>query len=411
MLSEKYITSKNWSYHGLNDRSGAAKGAWWHTTLIFWCGCHRDQNGSAAYGRTDDLWLRRELTGDLKKDKIPGLGERTIKLLHAQGIHNTFQLLGDFFMQLNGPVNSLSELKRLGSAYLARLQDLQSPLSYRQTLVAALLLKVSHGFRIPGEQQEMVSSTKMTQDKWARFRRQVKFVEGKRRFWLTGQLQSDFEFIGAKTAENLMRGGMRNSFQLLGKYLQGLGAPDHAEAFKTFLGRQGPGVQTSALVAQVQEIVKTGFVVLQLAPDPFLEGQRLDFSEVMEEDKEPQDICTFDGVKKRRSEPGVSPSRRKEASLEGKKRNSITIMCVIVMLMLLAYVFVRRTPAYAFHATCLYREHSKAPALCVKACALLNPDPNSPPIVIGGPLREYMYFYGPTFLLPYSFSSVVSSAL
>eukprot|EP00808_Paulinella_micropora_P025096 g81093.t1 len=296
-------------------------------------------------------WLSASLTGDLKE--VPGLGDETVERLRRENIANTFQLLGDFLMQIEEPAKTPQQLQTLAPSFKKRLTELNSPPQYRVAVADAMMMKVCSGFKLPaGVQVERVSSTKMSQEKWDEFNKLLKDVPGQmgKQYWLTGDLTQDFAFIGEKTAKNLAKSEVTSSFKLVGKYLKciDLENPEKAGAdFKEFLGKQGQGIQSSAIVAQVQQVVDRGLAVYQPVTAD-IKGRNL--SAELE-----NEAMTGDHLKQRQAgaEPTITKkppqssvsdavAAKKQPQTSASDSNTTLIMAGIVFVLLMVYLFLRR---------------------------------------------------------------------
>lgn len=218
------------------------------------------------------LWCSSKLTGDL--NEVPGVGKATIEKLVKEGIHNTWQLIGDMLKHVDGEFTDEKSIKKFGDKYWNRLvRDFASPAGHAHTVIHALVEKVSEGFRLPGVP---MPASAITDDQWNRLR-SMKNAQGK--FRLSGDISEDIFTIGPALAKKLNDGdpdNIENTWQLVGLFLEfytGDAAKDLA-AFELKL-KSYSGLRVREVAAQMVEIIGSG---IQLRPDYAPPGGRtLDF--------------------------------------------------------------------------------------------------------------------------------------
>jgi hypothetical protein len=222
-----------------------------------------DQSKSNLNDEKRREWHDRKISGDFKKDKVPGVGEATQKILATHDIKNTYQLIGDMLKFVTEPFTSVEKVQEFGQEYFTRLvTGFKSPKAHAHTTVDALMSKVTVGIQIANIE---IPPSSMDDAKWLTFRGKQ---DNRGRYVLGGKLEDDFDYIGDKVAEKLGKDSddpILNSWQLVGLFLSYYSpdAPEESvEKFKKRLGSYGKGIQTSCVVAQIVEILNCGMVLI-----------------------------------------------------------------------------------------------------------------------------------------------------
>mmetsp|Transcript_16736 Transcript_16736/g.23024 ORF Transcript_16736/g.23024 Transcript_16736/m.23024 type:complete len:122 (-) Transcript_16736:77-442(-) len=99
-----------------------------------------DPSKSQAGADTIADFLRRPISGDLKADKIPGVGAASIKALEAVGITTTYQLFGKY-LSFKGEGITPQEHANLFYSWLKN--DVKTAAGYTATVVTAVAEKLN----------------------------------------------------------------------------------------------------------------------------------------------------------------------------------------------------------------------------------------------------------------------------
>ena len=206
-----------------------------------------DATNSKVSEERMEEWRQRELTGNLKEDRIPGVGEATIAKLEAsEQTNSTFRLIGTYlslFTEEQTTLGCANEFKKV-------LQEAGTPAGFQDTVVTAIVEKIMAGFRVP---------MKMDEDRLSSSRMSHADIEAFLAKDLTGSLADDFKGISEKTAGNMASdGGIENSWMFFSMAL----TSEDANDFETTIKEFGiAGGWSATVVHQVVEKLAAGLTL------------------------------------------------------------------------------------------------------------------------------------------------------
>lgn len=202
---------------------------------------------SAVSEERMDEWRARELTGDLERDAVPGIGPATIaKLKGNEETKTTFRLMGAYLQGLTTGATTLGAAQTFKDCLEAH----DTPAQYRDTVVTAIVEKITGGFVFPmAMSEDRLSSSRMTSEKMEAFLAKQ----------LTGDLATDFSGISEDTAKNMAKdGGIENTWMFFAVALQSENADDFEQTIKEF--GVNPG-WAATVVHQVAEKLTSGLTL------------------------------------------------------------------------------------------------------------------------------------------------------
>ena len=101
-----------------------------------------DPRRSTTDRSTLGAFLQRPLTGSFEADKIPSVGQETIKLLKANGVTSTYALIGKFMSFKEEDVGSVEHMDR----FWYWLDSIGTPARHRSCVVEALAERMNMHF-------------------------------------------------------------------------------------------------------------------------------------------------------------------------------------------------------------------------------------------------------------------------
>ena len=205
-----------------------------------------DPTSSRVAEERMDAWRSQELTGDLIKDAIPGVGPATVDKMKDAGMDTTYKLIAAFL----GKMTKGQTVMKAATEFKNDLAEMGTPTSFQDTVITAIVEKLMQGFRIVMTMDESrLSSSRMKHEDIEAFLEKE----------LSGDLDKDFKGISEAAAGKLAEeGGVETTWMFFG---MALGSED-ANDFETSIKECGVAGGWSATV--VHQVVEKMAVGIQL---------------------------------------------------------------------------------------------------------------------------------------------------
>lgn len=211
-------------------------------------------------------WSQLELDGSLQQ--VPGIGKKTIETLgnyvdgdFPSGIRTVWQLFGVFLLLKSPAVEAEEHLV----AFYAFFSNLGCPPAHLNTLVQAVAVKMSIGFRVPcASSVELLTSSRMSDKATRNLLDQA----------ANGECDPDPSVafkgagLGPKSLQKLQQQGIKTTFQVIGKLLSTCDEETHnsPDVFLSWLADVGIASSWRKTVAvAVTELISVGIPISSAA--------------------------------------------------------------------------------------------------------------------------------------------------